>query len=214
VVEQLVRLGWADVFPAQDASRVVLTQCGRAVLRSLEDEATEADRTITVVLGSKDPIAYPQLISSIQALGTALVADPYMEATTLHHLVLHTKVNRVLLSTAQVEPKRSEIEPGLPALAAIRPIEVRVVKNRAEFHDRFGIPDGTGPVYSVGSSFNAVGKSALTTWVNHEDADVIRKRYEALWSAAEVTTSTPPRLPAPPASLPSSPPPTLPADSA
>lgn len=124
-----------------------------------------------------------------QAASTVLMVDPYADANLLTDFaVLAPERVRVMILADKADHK-----PALKAATAkwvqqfgqTRPIVVRLAPSKT-LHDRLIVVDGRD-AWSVGQSFNALGKRAPTSLV-HADPETAKLKiqaYDSIWAGAE-----------------------------
>ena len=177
-LEWLDRVGWLQ----KNAGTVMITDLGRAVLRSLDEAANVPEGPLDVILDANEPTSYATVVGKIAGVGEALLVDPYCRLEQLLDIASHTSVDRVLTSAAIGEEGLVEMKLALPVLAGSA-LDVRV-SEKGELHDRCVIPL-SGDVITMGTSLNSVDKhfTVLVT-LGPPAAEAIRARFEADFAAA------------------------------
>ena len=95
-LEWLDRVGWLQ----KNAGTVMITDLGRAVLRSLDEAANVPEGPLDVILDANEPTSYATVVGKIAGVGDALLVDPYCRLEQLWDIARHTSVDRVLTSAA------------------------------------------------------------------------------------------------------------------
>ena len=180
-LEWLDRVGWLQ----KNAGTVMITDLGRAVLRSLDEAANVPEGPLDVILDANEPTSYATVVGKIAGVGEALLVDPYCRLEQLLDIASHTSVDRVLTSAAIGKDGLVEMKLALPVLAEVAgsALDVRV-SEKGELHDRYVIPL-SGDVITMGTSLNSVDKhfTVLVT-LGPPAAEAIRARFEADFAAA------------------------------
>ncbi|MFE2886324.1 hypothetical protein [Streptomyces sp. NPDC059272] len=192
VADYLLGVGWI----AQNDQGVRLTPYGRAVLaasgaRAAQLEAEDPEVT-DVALDPQDPLVYVQLTRRLQKAGKGLLVDAYFKAESVTWLIESTNLRRVLISSRHrsSEQDRQQIAVALATVPNGSDLEVRHI-NDAALHDRC-VVSANGEVQLLGSSVNGVGKHLTAVITPSDDiATVYRKKYEGLWTSAQVVTPQP-----------------------
>jgi hypothetical protein len=176
-VDWLCRLGWLEVDEAK--TYLEITNLGLAVLRSLDEGASEPESPLVTMLDSQDPFAYAQVVGSISKKRTPLLIDPYFPLAALSHIMHFTETERILTG-----PKNGDLSALAVAMSALPPGRSLAVRVSDDVHDRF-IVGADGPVESLGTSLSGIGRrfSVLTT-INPPDADILRAACESKWANA------------------------------
>ena len=126
--------------------------------------------------------------------------DPYVRAEYLWRLIQDTTTVRVLIGPLYSTNDQDLIELRQTLALADRPIEVRQAADGV-LHDRFIIGD-SGVMYSVGASWNSVGKH-VTTIFQHPPvtADRLGEIAEQWWEGASPVEPAAPFPTQPPADV-------------
>ena len=143
-LEWLDRVGWLQ----KNAGTVMITDLGRAVLRSLDEAANVPEGPLDVILDANEPTSYATVVGKIAGVGEALLVDPYCRLAQLWDIARHTSVDRVLTSAAIGKEWLVEMELALPVLAKVAgsALDVRV-SEKGELHDRYVIPLSLDPPF-------------------------------------------------------------------
>jgi len=150
-------MSWID---ADDAGGLRLSPLARALLRHDAFSRQAEDEPSVIVLEADSPLSYVQLVGHIAGCGAAFVVDPYGRAEHLWRLIQDTTTVRVLIGPLYSKHDQDLIALRQTLALAHRPIEVRQAADGV-LHDRFIIGD-SGVMYSVGASWNSVGKHVTT----------------------------------------------------
>jgi len=141
-----------------------------------------------IVLEADSPLSYVQLVGHIAGCGAAFVIDPYVKAEHLWRLIQDTTTLRVLIGPLQSKHDQDLVALRQTLALAHRPIEVRRAADGV-LHDRFIIGD-SGVMYSVGASWNSVGKHVTTIFQYPEvPADRLIDIAEKWWEEATPSES-------------------------
>ena len=181
VADYLGRIGWV----AMSSGSVVLTELGRAILATEEQEDASAPLVTSVVLNPDDPLVYVHLTRFFSNAGAGLLVDGYFKADMIEWLVQSTAIRRVLVSARHHSAKKDlgALAVALGTVPGADAIEVRSSED-GMLHDRCVIaPDQT--VKLLGSSVNGVGKHL--TAIIQPSPDIMtayRSKYEKLWQEA------------------------------
>lgn len=179
-LEWFERLNWLTAKPGF----VDITDLGRAVLASADEEDVEADM-MEVTLDTADPFSYARVIGRIAQRGDALLVDPFFKLDNLLDILVRTTVRGVLMSPQTSKTGKADIAGLGTALSRHsfdRKFEIRLAD---DIHDRYVIPR-TGPVDMLGTSLSGVGKkpTLLVTIKSTTASDELRKTYQAIWDRA------------------------------
>ena len=193
-IEHLIRMSW---LAADEAGGLRLTPLGRALMRSDAFGRQDEDGPTVIVLEADSPLSYVQLVGHIAGCGAAFVIDPYVRAEHLWRLIQDTTTVRVLIGPLKSKNDQDLVELRQTLASSHRPIEVRRAAEGV-LHDRFIVGD-SGVVYSVGASWNGVGKH-VTTIVQYPQAPIDRlvDIFEKWWEEALPVEPAAP-FPTPPA---------------
>lgn len=192
----LYRVGWVDLLGPSinivGEDEVVMTDLGRAALRSLDEEAASLGFASTVTLDKDDPTALAKVIEKMHGMGKCALVDRYFSQEVFLSIVQRTEVTRIL--TGPNPPKRiAGIKQALVDVNVERDFEIRV-DSGDQHHDRFIIPED-GQVLAIGASMNGVGsRHSIMTEISGPPADAIRAHFEEAWKDAEAIV--PPERPA------------------
>lgn len=176
-LEWLGRVKWLSV----ENGIVDLSELGRAVLASLDEEELELEGALEITLGTEDPFSYARVIGRIAQRGDALLVDPYFKLDHLLDILVRTTVRGVLISRKTGKGQLAGLETAISNNSLEREFEIRVEE---EFHDRYVIPR-SGDVDMIGASLNGVGKKpTVMVTIKSPAADQIRRTYQELWDRA------------------------------
>lgn len=165
---------------AQDG-RVILSRLGYAVLDSLEAEEMTPDGIQTVVLSSKDSVAYARVVERLAEHEGTLLVDPYVRAEDLAVVLPLSTVSRILTSKKDGEMRLAGLVALLSKMApGVSPPTLRWTN---EIHGRFIIPPEPAPIFSLGTSLSGVS-SRMTVLTRHDDALIcqqLRELHDQYW---------------------------------
>lgn len=156
------------------------TRLGEALLKDADAGVMDVQ---TVVFGRDDPLAYRNLIGELTKTGPDLLVDPYLDVDSLHAVLEHTPVKRILVGDKLREGQLSALrvfwqgltDPGV------------IIRLGTDLHDRV-VLGVDGAVWAIGASLNTVakGKSSTTlTPILREGAEALRHTYEDYWERAK-----------------------------
>ncbi len=176
LIEQVQRFQW--VRSSSTGAGLLLTDLGRALLRSDADQSAASDVT---VLDGQDPLAWGSLVGTIAEIGECLIVDPYLKPEQFLDIAKFTGTTRVILRRPKGEGDlvRWRIHQALPGVS----VDIRII-DPEHIHDRYIV--GETAVYSIGCSLAGVGRKPTTLVpMTGRVADQIRRIVEEWWEAAE-----------------------------
>lgn len=157
-----------------------LTRLGAALLKDADSGVMDVQ---TVVFGRDDPLAYPNLIAELTKTGADLLVDPYLDVASLHTVLEHTPVGRILVGDKLREGQLSALRVFWQGLGDTQV----VIRLGTDLHDRV-VLGRDGAVWAIGASLNTVAKgksSTIMTPVLREGAEALRRAYEDHWKEAK-----------------------------
>lgn len=180
-VSHLVRIGWLETVLVGEIERIQVTELGDALLRALERHNQDDPEVGLVVLDREDPLAYPRLVGRLHEAGAGLLVDPYLEVDALHHVVVSTRLSRLLvLDNGRNGSRLGAITTYLGGRLT-RPIQVR---SSPDLHDRVVISEDA-EVLTIGSSLNGLHKhTTMIVPVPSAGAPALVEYYDNLWKEA------------------------------
>lgn len=175
LIEQVQRFRW--IRPSSTGAGLVLTELGRALLRSDADQSAASDVT---VLDGQDPLAWGSLVGTIAEIGECVIVDPYLKPEQFLDIAKFTGTTRVILRRPNSERDlvRWRVHQALPEVS----VDIRTIDPQ-HIHDRYIV--GETAVYGLGCSLAGVGRKPTTLVpMTGQVADHIRAIVEEWWDAA------------------------------
>lgn len=180
-LEHMLRIGWLN--RATD-DRLKVTDIGRAMLQTAENEATLIEDLTVMYLGADDPLSYPLLVGTLAVAEAGLLVDPFLKVEQVVDLHQHTRINRLLVGSGERHRRDNvAISRYLQDRNDDDQVEVRM---SGQLHDRVFI-EPNGSLSMLGTSMNGVGRKATVLMsVPDVAAQPLTAHYETLWDEAEV----------------------------